>query len=118
MEKVLKANKLILAVLCVAFILEMVNVTSFVAQADQDSVTQENVLETEQASEVIPEAAGETVVIEEEETPLAAGMHCGVHWVILILTFVFAVFQFIFCMNRNKRINELKEKLGEENPAV
>ena len=53
----------------------------------------------------------EVVEIEDEEAPLAAGHgHCWIHWLILILTVIYTVYELVRCINRNKKINELKEE--------
>lgn len=51
----------------------------------------------------------EVVNIEEEEAPLAAG-HCWIHWLILILTAVYTIYELIRSIARNKRIRELEEQ--------
>ena len=53
------------------------------------------------------EEAVEVVDIEEEETPLA-GAHCWIHWLILILTAVYTIYEVIRSIARNKRIKELE----------
>ena len=50
----------------------------------------------------------EVVNIEEEETPLAAG-HCWIHWLILILTAVYTVYELVRAIARNKKIKELAD---------
>lgn len=55
------------------------------------------------------EDAVEVVDIEEEETPLA-GAHCWIHWLILILTAVYTIYEVIRSIARNKRIRELEEQ--------
>lgn len=55
------------------------------------------------------EGAAEVVDIEEEETPLA-GAHCWIHWLILILTAAYTIYEVIRSIARNKRIKELEEQ--------
>lgn len=50
----------------------------------------------------------EVVNIEEEEAPLAAA-HCWIHWLILILTAVYTVYELVRVIARNKRIKELAD---------
>ncbi len=69
-------------------------------------------------SETDEAESSEVIAIEDEETPLAAGGHCWIHWLILILTFIYVVFELIRSISRNKKINELKEELEEENATV
>lgn len=51
----------------------------------------------------------EVVEIEEEEAPLAAPGHCWIHWLILLLTVVYTVYELVRCIARNKKINELQD---------
>lgn len=51
----------------------------------------------------------EVVTIEEEEAPLAAPGHCWIHWLILLLTVVYTVYELVRCIARNKKINELQD---------
>ena len=48
------------------------------------------------------------VSIEDEAAPLAASANCWIHWLILLLTVVYTVYELIRCINRNKKINELR----------
>lgn len=50
----------------------------------------------------------EVVNIEEEEAPLAVG-HCWIHWLILILTAVYTVYELVRAIARNKKIKELAD---------
>lgn len=54
------------------------------------------------------------VEIEEEEVPLAAHSSCSVHWIILIVTLLYTVFELIRGISRGKRISELKEEAENE----
>ncbi len=54
------------------------------------------------------EEAQEVVNIEEEETPLAAGP-CWIHWLILIITAVYTLYELVRGIMRNKKINKLAE---------
>ena len=51
----------------------------------------------------------EVVAIEEEEAPLAAPGHCWIHWLILLLTVVYTVYELIRCTARNNKINKLQD---------
>lgn len=46
------------------------------------------------------------VIIEDEETPLGVG-NCWIHWLILILTAVYTVYELVRAISRNKKIKEL-----------
>lgn len=48
------------------------------------------------------------VSIEDEAAPLAASANCWIHWLILLLTVVYTAYELIRCINRNKKINELR----------
>lgn len=48
------------------------------------------------------------VSIEDEVAPLAASANCWIHWLILLLTVVYTAYELIRCINRNKKINELR----------
>ena len=48
------------------------------------------------------------IIIEEEETPLGVG-HCWIHWLILILTAVYTVYELVRAISRNKKIRELTD---------
>ena len=48
------------------------------------------------------------IVIEEEETPLGVG-NCWIHWLILILTAVYTVYELVRAISRNKKIRELTD---------
>lgn len=50
------------------------------------------------------------VSIEDEAAPLAASANCWIHWLILLLTVVYTAYELIRCINRNKKINELRGK--------
>lgn len=50
----------------------------------------------------------EVTTIEEEEAPLAAPGNCWIHWLILLLTVVYTVYELVRCIARNKKINELQ----------
>ena len=54
---------------------------------------------------VITETDG-GVIIEDEETPLGVG-NCWIHWLILILTAVYTVYELVRAISRNKKIKEL-----------
>ena len=55
------------------------------------------------------EDAQEVVQIEEEEAPLAAGMgHCWIHWLILILTAAYTVYELVRSIKRNKQIKDME----------
>lgn len=51
----------------------------------------------------------EVVTIEEEEAPLAAPGNCWIHWLILLLTVVYTVYELIRCIARNNKINKLQD---------
>ncbi|MST58317.1 HlyD family secretion protein [Waltera intestinalis] len=51
----------------------------------------------------------EVVEIEEEEAPLAAPGNCWIHWLILLLTVVYTVYELIRCIARNNKINKLQD---------
>lgn len=57
---------------------------------------------------------GVVVEIEDEEVPLAAHSSCSVHWIILIVTLLYTVFELIRGISRGKRISELKEETENE----
>ncbi len=81
-----------------------------------DDIVQIEDEETALSSGIVEDGANDEVVtIEDEETPLAGG-HCGVHWLILILTLIYTVFELVRSISRNKRINELKNQT--ENATV
>ncbi len=55
------------------------------------------------------EEAQEVVQIEEEEAPLAAGMgNCWIHWMILILTAAYTVYELVRSIKRNKQIKDME----------
>ncbi len=54
------------------------------------------------------------VEVEEEEVPLAAHSSCSVHWIILIVTLLYTVFELVRGISRAKRISELKEEAENE----
>ena len=56
---------------------------------------------------VITETDGD-IIIEEEETPLGVG-NCWIHWLILILTAVYTVYELVRAISRNKKIRELTD---------
>ena len=54
--------------------------------------------------------ADEVTEIEEEETPLAVPVdNCMIHWLILILTAAYAVYEIVRGFARKKKINELTD---------
>lgn len=56
-------------------------------------------------------AEQEVVEVEEEETPLAvAPANCWIHWLILILTAAYTVYELVRSIRRNKQIKELEEQ--------
>ncbi len=69
--------------------------------------------EFEEQTEIVQEAENansDIVVIEDEEAPLAGAGHCWIHWLILILTFVYTVYQLIRAISRDKKIKELQDE--------
>lgn len=64
---------------------------------------------TEEPEQGITETTNNNVVsIEDEAAPLAASANCWIHWLILLLTVVYTAYELIRCINRNKKINELR----------
>ena len=56
-------------------------------------------------------AGQEVVEVVEEETPLAvAPANCWIHWLILILTAAYTVYELVRSIRRNKQIKELEEQ--------
>ena len=49
------------------------------------------------------------VIIEDEEPPFSSGIgHCWIHWLILILTVVYTIYELVRTSKRNKIIRELE----------
>ena len=49
------------------------------------------------------------VIIEDEEPPFSSGIgHCCIHWLILILTVVYTIYELVRTSKRNKIIRELE----------
>lgn len=104
-------------------VVESVNCASMTARADEGAENEKtatsevsDALQEELLKKETPEIddnntpgedAVEVVDIEEEETPLA-GAHCWIHWLILILTAAYTVYEVIRSIARNKRIKELE----------
>lgn len=64
---------------------------------------------TEEPEQGITATTNNNVVsIEDEAAPLAASANCWIHWLILLLTVVYTAYELIRCINRNKKINELR----------
>ena len=64
---------------------------------------------TEEPEQGITATTNNNVVsIEDEAAPLAASANCWIHWLILLLTIVYTAYELIRCINRNKKINELR----------
>ena len=64
---------------------------------------------TEEPEQGIAATTNNNVVsIEDEAAPLAASANCWIHWLILLLTVVYTAYELIRCINRNKKINELR----------
>ena len=64
---------------------------------------------TEEPEQEIAATTNNNVVsIEDEAAPLAASANCWIHWLILLLTVVYTAYELIRCINRNKKINELR----------
>ncbi len=94
---------------------EEINVDTTVIEDETPALSSEVQKDVDGSEEAVSD---EVITIEEEETPLAAGAHCWIHWLILILTLVYTVLELLRSINRNKKINELKEELEEENAVV
>lgn len=63
----------------------------------------------EPAEEETPAAEQEVVEIEEEETPLAVlEGDCIIHWIILLITAMYAVYGVLRAVARNKKIRQLQ----------
>lgn len=64
---------------------------------------------TEEPEQGITATTNNNVVsIEDEAAPLASSANCWIHWLILLLTVVYTAYELIRCINRNKKINELR----------
>lgn len=51
----------------------------------------------------------EVVNIEEEDVPLAAGPSCWIHWLILLITAAYTMYELVRSVIRNKKIKELSD---------
>lgn len=54
----------------------------------------------------------EVVAIDDEDTPLASGT-CNIHWLILLLTAIYTVFELVRSVQRNKKIKENDAETAE-----
>lgn len=83
-----------------------------------ETVAADEVVEIEEEETALAAGAeGEDeaqVDIEDEEVPLAAHNSCYIHWIILIVTLLYTIFELIRGISRGKRINELKEEAEKE----
>lgn len=64
--------------------------------------------------EIIPEPVPEPVVVEipEDKTPLAASSHCIIHWIILMITLLDAVYAVLRAMANAKKIREEEKEVS------
>lgn len=53
------------------------------------------------------------VSIEDEEAPLAATVNCWIHWLILLLTAIYTIYELVRAIHRNRKINELSGEAGQ-----
>ena len=53
------------------------------------------------------------VSIEDEEAPLAAAVNCWIHWLILLLTAIYTIYELVRAIHRNRKINELSGEAGQ-----
>ena len=62
----------------------------------------------------------ELIGIEEEDVPLAVPTHddCWIHWLILLLTAIYTVYQLARGYNRKKKIDELQEAQEQDHAHV
>lgn len=83
-----------------------------------ETVSADEVVEIEEEKTALAAGAeegdGAQVDIEDEEVPLAAHNSCYIHWIILIVTLLYTIFELIRGISRGKRINELKEEAEKE----
>lgn len=103
------------------------NVPAVAVVNEEEDIDDAGVMETVSANEVVEIEEEETALsagtggedgaqvdIEDEEVPLAAHNSCYIHWIILIVTLLYTIFELIRGISRGKRINELKEEAEKE----